>query len=41
MLIIIEWTILMQHYVIHCNGLIHMEQVALKESGLAEKTDVS
>jgi len=31
----------MQHYTIHCNGLLHMEQVALLEAGLTETTDVS
>ena len=33
-LLIIERKIVMQHYVVHCNGLLHMEQVAWKESGL-------
>jgi len=31
----------MQHYKIHCNGLIHMEQVALLESDYAEQKSVS
>jgi len=31
----------MQHYVVHCNGLLHMEEVALLESRVQETTSVS
>ena len=41
MLLIIECKFILQHYVIHCNGLLHREQVALVESGLVKGRNVS